>query len=454
MKNTPGMMFLHKPRGIWAGCAMSIALLSACAEPEVILPGLREDIRSVLQTNTEDPGLAAAVVENTSRAIALPAPTNNAEWTHTIGTPAYRVAHPALSGNPQLAWSVNIGAGDSRKYRITADPIVAQGRVFTLDSGARVSATSTSGAALWSADLTPARDKAGDATGGGLVVDGDTVYVSLGFGVLTALDATSGAVRWTQQLDATGSGTPTVWGDLVYVTAGDDTGWAVRKSDGRVEWQIGATADVNNVLGAPAPAISDDLAIFAFGSGEVQAVFRRGGLNRWDASVLGERPGRALSNISDVTSAPVISGDKVYVGNQSGRIAALSLGSGARVWTARDGAIGPVWPAGDSVFAITDLNELVRLDASDGSRIWGARLPNFVKDKPKRQSRIFAHYGPVIAGGRVIIASDDGLLRSYDPTDGTLLGTVAIPDGATTAPVVAGGMLYVVSSNGQLHAFR
>ena len=155
-----------------------------------------------------------------------------------------------------------------------------------------------------------------------------------------------------------------------------------------------------------------------------------------------------------MTAAPVISGDKVYVGNQSGRIVAMELGSGARVWTARDGAIGPVWPAGDSVFAVTDLNELVRLDASDGAKIWGVELPNFVKAKPKRQSRIFAHYGPIIAGSRLIIASNDGLLRSYDPANGALLGTSAIPDGATTAPVVAGGTLYVVSSGGQLHAFR
>ena len=103
---------------------------------------------------------------------------------------------------------------------------------------------------------------------------------------------------------------------------------------------------------------------------------------------------------------------------------------------------------------ITELNELVRLDASDGSRIWGVALPNFVKEKPLRQSRIVAHYGPVVAGGQVIVASNDGLLRTFDPTDGRLTGTVEIAGGATTAPVVAGGTLYVVSAKGQLHAYR
>jgi len=438
------------------GAVVASLLLSACAEPEVILPGVREDVRSVLQGSDGFAAPAdAPVPANTTRAISLPAATANASWSQSPGTPSTRVSHPALGAAPQFAWSASIGKGDSRKQRITATPVVSGGRVFTIDSGATVTATSaTSGATLWTRDLTPQSDGQGDATGGGLAVDGNTVYVSLGFGSVTALDVDSGGTRWTQDIDGTGSGAPTVFGDMVYFTSGDDTGWALNKSNGRVQWQTGSTSSINNVLGAPAPAVGSQIAVLAFGSGEVQGLFRQGGLDRWNTSVVGKRPGRALANISDVTSAPVISGDTVYVGNQSGRLAALSLGGGERQWTAREGAIGPVWPAGDSVFVVTDLNELVRLDASTGTRIWGTPLPNFVKDKPKRQSEVFGNYGPILAGGRVIVASSDGTLRSFDPTNGALVAQVTIPGGATTAPVVAGGVLYVVSAKGQLHAFR
>jgi outer membrane protein assembly factor BamB len=432
-----------------------VLVLSACSKDEVYLAGPRENVRAVLS----DPDLAAPTLirdetPNQSRAIALGGATSNASWAQSGGTPAYRINNPALRTAPQLVWSANIGQGDSRKLRISAVPVVSDGRVFTMDAASIVHATSTSGAPLWTRDLTPAADKQGQGTGGGMAVDGDTLYVSVGYGVLAALEASTGAVRWTQDLDATGSGTPTVYGDLVYLTAGDDTGWALRKSDGRIQWQAGGTPSLQNVLGAPAPALTDKYAVFGYGSGEVQAVFRQGGLPRWSSSVVGKRPGRALSSISDITSAPVISGDNVYAGNQSGRLSALKLGSGEPIWTAQEGAIGPVWPAGGSVFALTDLNELVRLDASDGSRIWGVQLPNFVKSKPKRQSEVYAHHGPIIAGGRVIVVSNDGQMRSYDPTDGSLVGSTAIPNGATTAPVVAGGTLYVVSRKGQLHAFR
>ncbi|MEW9921423.1 PQQ-binding-like beta-propeller repeat protein [Marimonas sp. MJW-29] len=442
-------------RGWAAGLCATVLLLSACNERQVYLPGPREDIRSVLQT----PELAAplegeVVPENTSRPISLPGATTNASWTHATGTPQYRIAHPALRATPQLVWSADIGDGDSRRYRITADPVVAGGRIFTLDSGARVTATSLAGETLWTRDLTPVSDRQGQGSGGGLAVEGETLYVSVGYGVLAALDTGTGAVRWTQELDASGTGTPTVFGDLVYLTAGDDTGWAVDRASGRVEWQTAGTASINNVQGAPAPALTSQFAIFAYGSGEVQAVFRRGGVPRWTAAAVGKRPGRALSSISDVTSPPVISGDTVFAGNQSGRLYALDLGSGQTRWVAREGAITPVWPAGGSLFVVSDLNELLRLDASTGSRIWGVPLPNFVKTRPLRQSEVFAHHGPVIAGGRLWLTSTDGLLRGYDPTDGTQVYSAEIPGGATTAPVVAGGTLYVVSRKGQLLAFR
>ncbi|WVX49412.1 Outer membrane protein assembly factor BamB [Roseobacter fucihabitans] len=448
------MQILKTPaRRLCPFAAVAVAvLLSACSEPDIILPGKREDIRSALQS--EESVQAVQTTPDAPRAISLPALQSNANWTQSIGTPSTRVGNAALSGAPQLAWSADIGAGDSRRQRITADPVVAGSVVYTLDADALVTATSTSGQRIWQQDTRPPRDNSGSATGGGLAFKDGTVFVSLGYGSLVALDAATGAQKWRQRLEGTGSGSPTVFGDLVYATSGDDTGWALRAADGRIEWQLAASEDVNNVLGGPAPAVSDDLAIFAFGSGEIQAVFRRGGLRRWDASALGKRAARALGSVGDVTGSPVISGNRVYIGNQAGRVVALDLASGARAWTTREGAISPALPVGDSIFVISELGELLRLSASDGSRIWGTQLPNFVKDKPKRRSEVVAHHGPILAGGRIYLASNDGLIRSFDPASGALVGSIEIDGGATTAPVVAGGVLYVVSTKGQLHAFR
>jgi outer membrane protein assembly factor BamB len=119
-----------------------------------------------------------------------------------------------------------------------------------------------------------------------------------------------------------------------------------------------------------------------------------------------------------------------------------------------EGAVGPVWPVGGSVFMVNDLGEVLRLDATDGSTIWRVELPGFVERRERRQSTRYEHYGPVLAGGRLIVASSDGLIRQFDPVDGSLIGTLEIRGGATSNPVVADGTLYVLSKRGQLLAFR
>ncbi|WP_259400296.1 PQQ-like beta-propeller repeat protein [Roseovarius sp. SCSIO 43702] len=429
-----------------------LGTLAACAKNDPILPGPREEIRP-------DADEGFGLVDNAGRPNrTAPVPTGparvNANWTQRSGTPATRADHPALSPAPRRIWSANIGSGDGSKARITADPVVANGRVFTLDSAATVTAVSTGGKVLWSRNLVPLNDSANDASGGGLAHGDGKLFVTSGFGKLTALDPASGAVIWEQQLRGTGSGSPTVLGEMVYLVAGDDEAWAIDTDTGRVQWRLSAAPDANNILGGPAPALSDKYAVFAFGAGELQGAFRKGGLRLWDAQVAGRRSGLSQALVTDVTGDPLIVGDRIYVGTHSGRLVALKLGNGERIWTAKEGPLSPIWPAGGSLFIISDRNELVRINAEDGTRIWSHKLPFFTKDRPRKKAEIYAHYGPVLAGGQLVVASNDGLIRFFDPASGALRRTVEVPGGATANPVVAGGTLYVVSTNGRLHAFR
>lgn len=425
-------------------------LAAACTPADDTLPGERMDIRTDLASDASD------IAQDADRSVPFAAPKTvaNADWTHRNGDADHAIAHPAYAGALTPIWSAKIGAGSSRRARITADPVVSSGRIFAVDAGATISAHSTSGALLWSRDLTPVSDGANDASGAGLAVDGDTVYVTTGFGELVALDVASGAERWVQDLDAFGGSAPTVFDGLVYVSARDARGWAIEADTGRIAWQTSAAPTSSGVSGGAGPAVNDRVAIFPFASGELQAVFRKGGIPMWSAIVSGGRKGRAGARLSDVTGDPVIVGSTVYAGNQSGRVVALDADSGDRIWTATEGAASPVWPAAGSVFLVSDLNELVRLDASDGSRIWGTQLSTFIKSNERRQKAVYAHYGPVLAGGRLIVASSDGFVRSFDPVSGNQTGSVEIKGGAASNPVVAGGVLYVVSKNGELHAFR
>lgn len=427
-----------------------VALLAAC-EREVILPGERLGLRDLLPSAGQ--GQDEAAPENRSVPINLPAQVNHSAWTHRAGEPDHSITHAAFTTNPQLVWAAKIGQGNDRKHRITADPVVADGRIFTLDSRAGVVATSTAGATLWRADLTPPSERADDATGGGLAVVGGKLFATTGFGTLSALDATSGALLWTQQLDAPIGGAPTVMGGVVYVTSRDNRGYALDAATGRIKWQVAGTPDLTGVLGAASPAIADQMVLFAFSSGELVALMRKDGTRRWSAYVAGSRPGRGYSQVTDITGEPVFAGGTIYAANAVGRTIAMSP-AGARKWTARDGATGPVWVAGGSVFLISDEGKLVRLDARNGERIWAVDLPYFTKERVRRRKAIYANYGPVLAGGLLWVASSDGQMRAFDPMDGALVRSVEIPGGASTRPVVVDNTAYLVTTKGQLVALR
>jgi len=439
--------------------ALTAALLLAGCERELVLSGERFPLRADLEASvpTEDnpaPTAATLQPENQSVPISLPAPSANADWTHRGGNVRHDAPHGQFSAAPQLIWSANVGAGSSRMNRVSASPVVADGRVFTLDSRALLVATSTAGARLWQADLTAPFDRGGNVSGGGLAVGGDTIYAATGYGELLAVSAATGAVRWRQRLESPVSGAPTVEGDTVYVSARDGAGWAVDTSDGRVKWTMPGVAGATSVEGGSSPVIAGRNVIFPFASGDLAAALKLNGTRVWGAPVTGQRNGRAYQGLTDITGDPVLVGGTIYAGTAAGRMAAIDAGTGARIWTATEGALNPPLVVGGSVFVVNDEARLVRMDAATGEVLWQAEMPYFVNEKPKRQKAIFAHYGPVLAGGRIAVASSDGLLRLFNPTDGALVATAQIPGGAASAPALAGGSLYVVSGRGQLHAFR
>jgi outer membrane protein assembly factor BamB len=326
--------------------------------------------------------------------------------------------------------------------------------VFTMDAASAVTATSTAGATLWSVDLAPPGARGAAASGGGLAYGAGRLFAATEQGELIAIDPASGGIVWRQKLESPAAGTPTVENGVVYVVGRDSTAWAINASNGKVEWQVMGTPSVTGIAGSAAPAVAGNTVLFPMGNGDLAAVLKQSGLQVWAASIAGARLGRGYTAVIDIAGDPVVAGGVTYVGNQSGRLSALDTASGTVLWSAHDAAYGAVLPVGGSVFLISDEAKLVRLDAETGEPIWSVDMPYFVPSREKKRAEITAHYGPVLAGGRLVVASGDGVIRMFNPTNGALVGSVDLPGGAASAPALAGGMMYVVSGNGQLHAFR
>ncbi len=419
---------------------LMLLALGACGNREELLPGDRVAIR---------PDTAPAT-EAARGPLALPAPVVNADWSHRNGAARGRFTHLALAASPQPVWTVDLGEGSSRRNRILAAPVVAGGLVFALDAAGQLSAVTTGGAVAWRRSLVPDGQDAVSGPGGGMAVAEGRLFVTTGFGEVMALRPSDGAELWRITLDAPLRAAPTVADGRIFVVARNDIAYALSAADGSVLWRAQGTGGAG-VLGGATAAADGNLVVIPFVSGEVLGVLARNGLQVWGTAITGGRRELVRNRISDITGDPVIDGSTVYASNQSGRTISLDRQTGERNWTMAEGAFGPAWPVAGSVFLLSDQGGLVRADASTGAVAWLTQLPEYT-DENRREA--IAHYGPLLAGGRLWVASADGLLRAFSPSNGTLLGSVALPGGAAAPPVVARGVLYVVSRDGNLHAFQ
>ena len=420
-----------------------------CSNSEPRLQGERELLDGTIFVETEERFLAENLPD-----LRLPKPQPMPAWTHQGGSAQHIAAHAELPSELTLSWSRRIGAGDGKRHQISAAPVAQGGQVYTLDSQSMVTALDETGTILWQNELGKSSDALKDASGGGLAVGGTQLFVTTGFGTVVALDTASGAELWTQDLASYGGASPTVYGDLLYIAARDGAAWAIDTSNGRIKWQVAGPTVAASHTGGPGPAVSEKYAVFPFGTGDVLASFRKGGLRSWSSGLSGARLGLASTQVRDLTGQPVIEGSSVYLASSAGRMAAVDLNTGLRIWTAKQGSQGHILVAGGAIFAVSDAGNLICLSKDDGALIWSTPLPKFTKKSVKSRAKIHAHYGPILAGGRLILASSDGLIRQFNPADGTLITTVDLPSGAASAPIVVNGTLYVLSTKGDLLAFR
>lgn len=446
-----------KIKGLLCATAL-LGILAACERP-TILAGQRFDARANLD-EIMPAGNGVAVPEagkpaNRAVPVSLGGQVANSEWSHRAGSASHSMPHLALSANPRPLWSANIGRGETKRARITASPVVAGGKIFALDAQNRLTALSAaSGGLVWQVDVTAPGERADKVSGGGLAYGEGRLFVTTGFGELLAISPSNGGVLWRQRFDAPVAGAPTVSGGQVFVAGRDGMSWAVDAGTGKIKWAQAGVRQQSGVRGGSSPAVSGGNVVMPWSAGQIMSIGQAKGEGVWMASVAGERPGRAVSLIGDLLGEPVIAGGKVYVGSSSGLTQAFSAQTGEQLWMAREGSMGAVWPVGNAVYLVSDEGKLVRLDAATGETVWSMPMGHYTDERAKKRRDVVSHYGPVLAGGRLVVASSDGLIRFYAPDSGAPLGSLPLSGGAAAAPAVAGGILYIVTANGQVQAFR
>ena len=437
------------PKGFAILCALASALaLASCGSESPIsgisslfekqktpLPGERISI-----LGSDGAGTTASV--ESKEPVVLPAPQENASWSQPGGVASNAPGHLAYSGAAKTIWSEDAGAGSNSDGKVTALPIVFGGKVFTLDREGRVTAFALNGGRAWRTDLKPEEEKADSGFGGGLAAEGDRLYVATGFGTMVALNISTGKPIWTKTLGVPIRTSPTAANGKVFVVNTDSELFALSGETGDQLWRSRGLPEGAEVLSNVSPAVSGDTLVVSYPSGDISALDVKSGQQRWTDSVSGGVIGSSITAIGDA-ARPVIDGGVVFAGSRTGRLVATSLNKGERVWSLDIRAAQTPWVAGDAVFVVDINSRLYALNRKTGKTRWVTTLP-----AAKTWS------GPTLAGGKLWLASNKGLLVGVDAVTGQVATQRDLDSPVYISPIVANGRMFVLTDKANLIAMN
>lgn len=448
------------------GAAVALSLLSGCG----IFKGSGKNKTQVvgeripILTSESDVDIDATLSDV---AVTLPPPVENANWEQPGGNAAKSMGHLALGASPAIAWTARI-PGTTGKARLGAAPVVADGRLFVMDTQGMVHAfDAKTGARAW--ETTIKGEAAGKGGGGFLGLGGSDdgrravfgggvsygdgkLYATTGLGDVVRMDPASGKIEWQVRPGGPLRGAPSYLAGQLYAISQDNQLYALNANDGATVWTSAGTTEMSGVFGAAAPAIAQGTVVAGFSSGELSAYRYENGRIVWQDALSRTSISTSVSSLSDIDADPVIDGGRVYAVGAGGRMVALELVTGQRLWEINVGGIATPWVAGEWAFVVTSDAKLLCVARTNGKVRWMAQLPRWKNEKKKDNPINWT--APVLAGGRLILASSRGQMVYVAPETGQITATTDIDEAVSLPPLVAGSMLYLLGSKGKITAWR
>ena len=281
----------------------------------------------------------------------------------------------------ESVWSVERAEGTGGAPAVAGDLVLfVEGEG---DESVLVAVTATEGEPAWRAEID-------SPSAGGVTVAGGRAYVATRGGTLYALELEDGSVAWTFPEEPAGQrfeSVPAVTEGLVLVTGQDPSDrssflLALDEETGERAWRY---RPEGVGLGASSPSEGDGMVVAGTVDGRPQASAfdASDGTSRWTTAVRLPFTGRQMPIVTETTvvladagghvyrldpegevlwtfrvpgfllgGSPSISGETVVVGDVSGQLSAIDLGSGLLVWKRSFGSdrIHPVAVSEDRLY--------------------------------------------------------------------------------------------------------
>ena len=333
-------------------------------------------------------------------------------------------------------WSRSIGDGQgSGLYRI--NPILDAGVIYAASADGEVAAWGAErGESLWEADLEL-------PISGGVGKFRDSLFVGGADGLVLRLSASDGSEIWRATVSGEVLAAPQSDGRVVVAQTYDGKLIGFDYETGEQLWAHLSDVPVLTLRGTSTPIIYNDIAIAGFADGKVVAVSLEGGNVVWEARVAIPQGRSEIERIVDIDGSMATQGLELYVASYQGRVAAIEMRAGRKLWQQNVSSVSGVSVGFGNVY-VADEDGTVSAFLRNGQ---GIRWQN-IELGYRELSR------PTPVSSYVAVVDFEGYLHLLSQVDGTIVGRERPDsDGARADMIARGNTLYVYGNSGTLVAY-
>jgi outer membrane protein assembly factor BamB len=253
-------------------------------------------------------------------------------------------------------------------------------------------------------------------------------------GEVIALDAASGAVKWTTPVNAEVLAPPGVGDSMVVVRTSDHRLIGLDAADGQRKWVYQRSNPPLALRNFTAVVMEGGVGLAGFPGGKLVGVNLANGGAMFELTVASPKGATELERVADVSGPPVVRGQELCAVAYQGRIACFDGSNGNSLWS-RDFSSAAGMDRDNRQAYVTDDKDAVHaLDGSTGASVW--KQDKFARRMLSR---------PVVIGGYVAVADREGYVHLLQREDGALAARTR-PDSSPALALRAYGRGIVVQT--------
>ena len=346
-----------------------------------------------------------------------------------------------LSRAPKEVWRISSGLNS-----IVGMPLIFKHKLYAVDKNGNLKCFDLkTKEENWNISLIPPGEKGANLVGGGLAIDSTaTLYATTSFGEVVSISTVSEDVLWRYKFNSPFLASPTVLknGIIVINASGDARFFS---SQGKLNWFLDGSDSkhIRSITGRPISV--NDMLLLPTSGGSLNAVDQKTGFELWSFNFDSQRKGYARSVFGTFDGDPIVSNGKIFYGSANGQFVSLGF-DGEKKWQSPIGLKGSPLAISNSLFFISDLNKLTRVDKNDGSVIWSNSVSDF-----KETQQFFS---PLLAGSKLWVTGSNQYLLSFDPETGVLLDKIFLGGVSSGPPIYYSESIIVYTKAGKFVAFR